>query len=705
MSVLRLLVFGTRHTWGRLIGIVVGVAIGTVLALLLIAGANALEARDIRASWLEPTLEEIDTAMASDTIAAPSNDIFEGARITRLDIAIPADATVTLPAMPAPAPGTYVASPALAELIDAAPAAALQDRYGKPASTIPSEILASPDSLAVVVGGTISEVSRLSSAGVVESFTGGAYRGNQNYQTLAFIGALALLIPAFLLVAVSTTLGAAARSSRWQTLLTIGAPRRIVNRIAVAEATGTAVVGAVLGVGLFFALRPVLAMLPVAGERLVVGDLTVSVTSIMILVAAVVLGAVFAAARGARHTSSRPTTQVVFERTPGLWRVIPLLAGLGMFVLVNMFADAIPIPLAIPVVVCFALLAFGLLIAGPYLTWVAGRAFVRLARSGGTVIASRRIVRTPRAGFRSVAGLVAATFVITVFAFAASAHVGASAYTTDVLIPERAVAVTASPDANLSDAPIEQALQQVRGVSAVYFTYTDGEQIYISGDDARALTNGNYTGKIGEVIGGIYSLAPDGPPLMKSDVATLDGMRISDIIVLTDGRAISIERARTALVSLDGIDRSTGAWTRAEYVTDSDSDLATQFTEIGRLAIVIVTALAAAVLTIATIAALYDRKRTFSLLQLIGMPQRTLRTVITWETLVPLLGIVLPTILIGWFTAFMLITTLSPRTLSWPDSLLPISLTATALMAVTSIAIASRVGVTLARSSENTRHE
>lgn len=705
MAVLRLLVFGTRGNGGRLVGIIAGVSVGVLLALLLVAGSNALETRDIRSSWLHPSLSEIETATAGDTIAAPSDDIFEGERIDRLDIAVPAGGSITLLGMETPAPGTYLASPALAELIERTPSAALQDRYGEPGGTIPASLLASPDSLVVVVGGTPSEVSALSSAGVVESFDSGAYGGNKNYQTLALVGALALLIPAFLLVAVSTTLGAAARSERWQTLRTIGASGRLVRRVALVEAAGTAIIGAALGVGGFFALRPLLALLPVAGERLVTSDLTVSLAAILIVATAVIIGSVVAAARSARRTGSSPTTQAVFENAPSLARVIPLLVGLGMFLLVNAFADRIPVPLAFPVLMSFALLAVGLLIAGPYCTWLVGKGFAHSARTGDAVIASRRIVRTPRAGFRSVAGLVAATFVITVFAFSASAQVSAGAYTSDALLPGGAVAASIDADADVSATPIEERLSQVPGVTDVCFTYTDGERIYLAGDDAEALTGGVFDGDFGEVVGGVYSLTPDGPPLHEASVTTLDGMRISDIIAQTDGRAASIEETRTALLTLEGVDRSAGAWTRTEYVVDTDSDLATQFTEIGRLAIVIVTVLAAAVLTIATIAALYDRKRTFSRLQLIGMPRNTLRKIISWETLVPLLSMLLPTIILGWFTAWMLITTLSSRSLSRPDSLLVISLAATGLMATASIMVAARVGNRIAQSSENTRHE
>lgn len=705
MGLLRLLILGSRGNWGRLAGIAVGVGIGVLLALMLVAGGNALETRDIRSSWLQPAVRELSTATSADTIAARSDDIFDGRRIDRLDVAVPADGNATIPGMEAPAPGTYMSSPALAEHIENTPASQLQGRYGEYAGSVPEALLASPDSLVVVVGGTREDVAALSSAGIVVSFDSTAYGGNQNYQTLALVGALAILIPAFLLVAVSTTLGSAARAERWQTLRTIGASRRVVRRVALVEAAGTAIIGAILGVGGFLALRPLLALLPVAGERLVADDLTVSNTVVLVVAAVVVIGAVLSASRSTRRASSNATSQAAFEETPSVARVIPLLAGLGVFVLVSIFAGQIPLPLAIPVVASFGLIAIGLLIAGPYLTWLTGAWFARFARAGDAVIASRRIVRTPRAAFRSVAGLVAATFVITVFAFSASASVSAGAYTSEPLLPDDALAANLNPDADMTTATVKERLSHVSGTTGVYFTYTNGEGTYIAGEDARILTDDAFAAEIGEVTGGVYSITPDGPALHEATISTLDGMRISDIIVRTDSVTSSIEEARTALLTLEGVNRSAGAWTRAEFVADTDTDLATQFTEIGRLAIVIVTLLAAAVLAIATIAALYDRQRTFSLLQLIGMRRSTLTKVVSWETLVPLLSILLPTILLGWLTAYMLITSLSGRSVSWPDSLLGVSLAATGLMVAVSIMLAARVGNRITRSTENTRQE
>ena len=102
---------------------------------------------------------------------------------------------------------------------------------------------------------------------------------------------------------------------RWQTLRTIGASRSLVRRVALVEAAGTAILGAALGVGAFFALRPLLALLPVAGERLVAGDVTVSGTVVLVVGVAVVIGAVLAAARSARRAESSAWCNAVLSRT------------------------------------------------------------------------------------------------------------------------------------------------------------------------------------------------------------------------------------------------------------------------------------------------------------------------------------------------------------------------------------------------------
>lgn len=706
MDAVRLLVFGTRGAWGRLAGIAVGIATGVTLALLLIAGASALESRDARAAWTTPATTTVDERTPTSVLIAQDRDVFRGERIQRVDLAVPAGAVPAPPAgLPIPASGEYVASPALAHLIDIAPADELGDRYGTAVGVIPDTLLSSPDSLVVVVGSTTEALATHPSAAVVESFAPSAFGGNSNYQTLALVGGVALLIPAFLLVSVATGLGAAARAERWQTLLTIGASRRFVDRVALTEATGTAVVGAAIGVALFFAVRPLLAFLPVAGLRLVPGDLTVAPVPLAVVLVVVVGGSAISAALGARRARTSASARVVFEARPRPTRLIPLIVGIALFLVIERFGAAMPVPLIFAIVPGFIAVAVGLLIAGPYLTWIAGCIARRFGSTAPAVVGAGRIVRAPRASFRSVAGLVAATFLISVFAFGTTAHVGAEAFTDEPLMPANAVGIDADLARGMPEADARATLERVPGITDVVFAHTDDAGVYVAAADVAALGSATPSTPVVELTGGLFSAAPGRPAFVPASVTDLAAMRVSGVIVTTDGTAAAIERARTALLSLDGVDPTMGASTRAEAVSMADSDLATQFAQIGRLAVVIVTALAAAVLTTSMIAALYDRRQTFAVLDLIGMPRDTLRRVLTVETVVPLVGIVVPAAALGWFTAWLLITSLSERTLGRPDSLLVVSLTATAVMAAGAVFIAARAGAKITRSADNTRNE
>ncbi|MFK4791009.1 FtsX-like permease family protein, partial [Microbacterium sp. ZW T5_56] len=602
--------------------------------------------------------------------------------------------------------------PALVALIEANPADRLADRYGTFAGQIPAELLPSPDTLAVVVGATPESVAMMRSALAVMPFDGQTFGGNENYQALAVVGAIALLMPAFLLVSVATSLGAAARSERNQTLRTIGASGRFLVRTAAVEAGLSAAIGAIAGIGLFFATRPLLTLLRVAGERLTLEDLTVSVGALALVALVVIVGSMIAATWSATRSGAQATTtQAVFERAPRVWRVIPFLAGLLALIGVRVAGSALPIPTTISVIACFAVLAVGIVIAGPYLTYLTGRVYAATATSGAGVLASQRILRTPAAVFRSVAGLVAATFLVSLFATAVTARADADSFGSDVLLPPDAVAVEFNP---AGEHPVDEAVladtlsaaRNASGVRDVIVAHGNVDGTFLTSDEAQRLgTKAIPDSSVLSVVGGLFSLAPETAALTSTDLADVTGLPVAAVIIRTDGTAAAIERARTILLDLPDVDPAAGAWTRGEFVSSADTNLAIQFAEIGRFAIVIATMLAASVLVMATIAALYDRRRTLALLRLIGMPTSTLRGVITRETLVPLIGVTIISAGAGYLTAWLLITSLSAdRTVGWPDPLMPIALIATAVMAAVAIWIATAAGRRLLR-REQVRYE
>src|SRR5690606_5890915 len=102
------------------------------------------------------------------------------------------------------------------------------------------------------------------------------------------------------------------------------------------------------------------------------------------------------------------------ERRPGMLRALPLLAGLALLVAMQWIDLG---PLAI--VGGFVLTAAGLVVIGPWLTFIAGSALRRHARTAPGIIAASRIRSRPAAIFRSVSGLILAVFMVSVFTGAA----------------------------------------------------------------------------------------------------------------------------------------------------------------------------------------------------------------------------------------------------------------------------------------------
>ena len=154
-----------------------------------------------------------DHVLADNELAVASNVDIVGSRpITLLRVALPESGTtsVRIPgADVVPKRGEYLASPALAKRISSLPADQLGDRYGKQVGVLAPEAVEGPDSLVAVVGtdlGTVAASEFYIPPQVVTSFQGIPYE-NEAYRIATLIGAIAVLVPALLLVGIVTDLG------------------------------------------------------------------------------------------------------------------------------------------------------------------------------------------------------------------------------------------------------------------------------------------------------------------------------------------------------------------------------------------------------------------------------------------------------------------------------------------------------------------
>lgn len=701
IAILRLALAGSRSAVGRLAGIMAGVAVGVCLLLLLWGAADGLAQRDARGAWLretggsayqppvdgDPHAASVPIPLGPDTmlVARPAEH-FRDSVINRVDVAALPDTSARIPGIPAPpGPGEYYASPALQQLIEQTPADQLADRFGSFAGTIGKAALPGPDSLIVVTGAAESELRNSNGGlGLVSEFTTNPYGENAvTYRTAFLVGGLAVLFPILLLISIVSNLGAAQRRERFATLRLIGATPGTVARISAAEAAVPSLAGALLGVALSTLVRPLAAEIPVNGTRVFIDDLATDWTAAAVVAAAVVLCSMLAAGHRTLKAGTGPlgVTRAMPERMPTPRQALPLLAG---FLCLGALAFAAGVPelrspwWEIPFMVGgFVLIMAGLVIIGPWLTLLVSRVGLRFARSATSVIASSRIAATPSATFRSVAGLVIAVFVVSIFAGGSSAirNVGVPAAVPGVLQPASVrtfIDPAASPDA------VDALAAQVNGTAGLHATVAYGSggygsreydgQIHIEAAEAvwLGLTEGPDAGTAVLDAGFLNGWNRE-PVVASASPAILAELTPFSIIVHTDAAPESVDRARTLLVG-SGVAAGPPMSPLDDSATGS-TRLVAGLSALAYVGMFVAVSISAISLAVSTASAMLDRKRILGLMRLMGMPASSLRRIVTREAAVPLLTVLLLAVGLGFLVAWMMVASLGPAyRMDWPGA-------------------------------------
>lgn len=677
MSVLalsRLLLAQNRGDRLRLAGIAAGVAIGVLLTLLLWAGYTALAERSERSTWTDPdrqtgavTHYDAEAGLADGEAAVARDvDYYRGQPITVLRITANPETTVQVPGVETvPAPGESFVSPALRTLIDSTPDDLLGDRYGTIVGTIGDTALAGPDSLVAVVGAEPAELHNL--ANVVTQLRGTAY-ATDNYQIVAIIGAIAVLVPVLVLLAVVTALGSAKRAERLATLRLIGATPRKLAVLSGGETAITSALGAAVGILAAWLLAPLAARVQVAGAQFFPDDLRAGPVATLVIALGIVVLAIGVAVIRAALTDVGPlgASRERREYPPRGWGLLPL--GVGLAALTSVIAQVAPASLAGPLVLGgFVLTVLGLLIAGPLLTLWAARLAAPVVQRAVGVIAVGRIREHPRQTFRSVSGIVIAVFLASTFAGAATTVSNPDVAEGPEYLPASTLFIPLSITGPMDDpallAQIDR-LRHVKGVQAVValgWSESEPSGLFLSAADAAALDHPVPTD--GARISPEFATVPFAPTptAMPTDlIATQLLVRTSD--------ADATERVRTALPSI-GIRTSYASSTRAEWIVGSAAlTWAGEYAVLANLGILVATLISALSLAVSTIAGILDRRRVLGLLRLTGMPVRTLRGILTAEAALPLAGVLLAAAGLGWYAAWVIVSGLTEgrRHLDWP---------------------------------------
>ena len=694
IALTRLLVANDRSARRRLAGIVAGVMVGVALFLMLLAAAQAFPERSMRSSWASTALMpglpgqsnhtdlQPNHALTAGELAVATNvDVVGNQTITVLRVALPKSGTtsVRIPGSDiVPKPGEYLASPALAKRIASLPADQLGDRYGKQVGVLSPEAVEGPDSLVAVVGtdlGTVATSNFDIPPQVVTSFQGIAYE-NEAYRIATIVGAIAVLVPALLLVGIVTDLGAAQRAERFATLRLIGATPQQVARTAALEIGATTFVGALAGVALYLALIPLAAQITLKSSRFYYSDLLRSPVNAVIAVVVTTAGAAAVAWWRTRRADLGPLggSRERTERRPRLISLAPVILGTAGLISTPTVAQQNSDLTIYLLPVSFLCAMLGLLWAGPVLTWWVARGGRALARSAAQVIGFNRITRHPRAVFRAVAGVVVAVYAMTVFAVAITVAAG----TRDVtqggghLSPTSLEATPAVSDEGALNSAVDQ-LAAVPGVTTVAVGRISGD----GKQDSRVILGADKA----EALGAPHVASPDGAvsistrwlyenaaasPVSAEELASAREHGAPIVLVGTDPASPgAVERARTALAT-SGLALGTAPTSPSSIQALQDTAMENQFAQLGYIGILIAAGISAVSLGVSTVAALLGRRRVLGLLRLVGMPTATLRSMVSYETMLPAVTALAMSIGLGWLTAWALVGGVSGRRISWP---------------------------------------
>ena len=490
-------------------------------------------------------------------------------------------------------------------------------------------------------------------------------------------------------MSIVTALGATQRRERFATLRLIGASPGTVARIAATETAVTGAIGALAGVLLAFALAPLAARVPIDGSTFFVADIFVDPIMVTVIVVGTTVATTVVAWWRAHRAGFGPlgTSHQEHERAPRVVAVIPLLVGtVSVIAAAITRSNGVEVPEMVFLFLVFGgfiLTTFGILIAGPYLTYAISRLAARFARSASGVVAFNRIRRLPRTTFRSVSGLVIALFLVTVFAVGVTTVMEASTLSDDADHLSLSILIDRPVD-DLSPAQIS-ALATTPGVLHVgrgYFTQGDStdpnstdlnsSRPHFSRSDAEGLGL-IPTAAVGASPTEFVSIDPgfaNDEPLNVRDAPGIDARALANPIVLiaTDGTPAGIERARTASIR-SGIETYGVPANRAELQGTGTVTLQQSFAGLANIGILITALISVISLAVATVAGILDRRRVFGLLRLMGMPVRTLRRIITTETALPLATVFGVSIALGATVAWGIVVALSAgtRDVGWPE--------------------------------------
>lgn len=713
--------------WKRMALIAGSVAVGVLILFSFTAVFNAVTDMD-HVAWMNnlsshgsaghQPIDGVDPVY----VAMMGTDELAGRSVQIVDMQKGGDNTPNIADnLPAPNPGEFYASPALADYIAEHPDEHLEYRYGKLIGELPESVVPARDDFYVVRGsdypihdGQIylwadednenAEVGTPIEDLAVYNFVDyevDSYFDSAEYnisKAVVYAGIIILLFPIIMLVSIATRLGSVQREQRYASLRLIGVTNGQVTGIIATESFISTLIGIVVGWALYLLARPLLFDFAISESRFWPSAVAVTTVQSLVIAGLTLAMSLFANWWGMRHVRTSPlgiSQKQKMEKKPGWWRILPLLASLATLIYMTVH-DPADSNEALTMINAFLLLIvammFSLVVVTPWLTYHLAQFVSRLAKRPTVLIGTKYIRAHARAIARSVSGVVLALFAGSFYILSTSgvAALEAKSITNNgysVLRDNTAIVQGLSSDqaeqlrqklaagnsefAMMSDATsFEQVGDYVTGKCLALNSYVNkldcgqGElaaiDFYLATDDSRQVVYANNDDDLHSRIRTNIDQIYEGENVDEQ-------MNQRNTVYIASVADADTEKLRSAVAKLTGGVRPTGSvqiTSAAEAKTPSISPTIESLASLAYGGMAVTMAVAIVSIVVSTIGGLLERRRSMYMLRLSGMQVDELKHMVVIESLIPLVVMSLISAGIGAWggTAFTKIgsTTLHP---------------------------------------------
>lgn len=390
-----------------------GVAIASSFLFSMASIPGAVVDRQTRDSHREWLTSGEPGGRDSEGMMAIGRDRFGEEVITHLLITPGSDAALA-GIDPSPKLGDVLVSPAFAKVLES-DASLIERLRGEVTGLLPNSFLLEPSELISI---SVVENEEILATGDARDLPNAPPPSpdvtiSSDVLFVTSVALLVLALPLVLFITAATSFGLERRRERIQVLSLAGAERRQIGLFILLETVSAAVVGLIGGLGLFLLARPLLASLRVGSRSSFSSALEPPLVLVGAVVAFVVATAVIVSLAGSRRLERAPTEAITnrVQSIPGLVTMGLGIACLAVGVGSPTQTDA-PHPLALAGMV---LTAIGFALNGKALTASIGRWLGSRTSDAATLLAARRMNRSPAEVVRPLTAVVTGVLVVTAF--------------------------------------------------------------------------------------------------------------------------------------------------------------------------------------------------------------------------------------------------------------------------------------------------